>query len=93
MGHIYVPMLGDICTLVLLEAYCAPYFAHLDVKKMHVDLKQVYFWARVRHDIIDFVVRCLECQRVKTKHQHPTGLLQPMPFQSGSGIQYLFILS
>ena len=23
--------------------------------------------------------RCIECQQVKTEHQHPAGLLQPLP--------------
>lgn len=31
----------------------------------------------MKHDIADFVARCLECQRVKVDHQHPAGLLQP----------------
>ena len=77
LGHIYVPMLGDLCTLVLSKAHCVPYFAHPGVKKMHADLKQLYFWAGMRRDVADFVARCLECQRVKAEHQHPAGLLQP----------------
>jgi hypothetical protein len=28
-------------------------------------------------DIVNYVVRCLECQQVKAKHRHPAGLLQP----------------
>ena len=31
----------------------------------------------MRYDVANFVARCLECQRVKAKHQHPAGLLQP----------------
>ena len=30
-------------------------------------------------DIADYVVRCLVCQKVKTEHQMPGGLLQPLP--------------
>ena len=44
MGRIYVLVLGDLCTLVFLEAHHAPYFTHPRVKKMHADLKQLYFW-------------------------------------------------
>ena len=75
MGHIYVPMSGDLCTLVLLEAHHALYSAHPRVKKMHVDLKQIYFWVGMRHDVANFVTRCLECLRVKVEHQHLAGLL------------------
>ena len=77
MGCIYVPMLGDFRTLVFFEVHHAPYSTHPSVKKMHVDLKQLYFWEGMRCDVTDFVARCLECQRVKAEHQHPTSLLQP----------------
>ena len=43
LGCIYVHMLGDICTLVSSEAHHAPYSTHPRVKKMHVDLIQLYF--------------------------------------------------
>ena len=26
-----------------------------------------------------YLARCQDCQQVKAKHQHPTGLLQPLP--------------
>ena len=61
MGCIYVPVLGDLHTLVLLKAHHVPYSAHPRVKKMHVDLKQLYFLAGMRCDVADFVARCLEC--------------------------------
>lgn len=77
LGCIYVPLSGDLCTLVLSEAHHAPFFIHLGVKKMHADLKQLYFWAGVRCNVFEFVARCLECQRVKVEHQHLVGLLQP----------------
>ena len=39
LGRIYVPMLGDLRTLVLSEEHRALYSAHPRVKKMHADLK------------------------------------------------------
>lgn len=74
-GNCYVPEFGDLRELVLIEAHKAPYSAHLGVKKMHADLKQHYYWPGMKRDIADFMARCLECQRVKAEHQHPTGLL------------------
>lgn len=44
---------------------------------MYANLRSLYFWAGMKRDIAKFVVRCLECQRVKEKHQHLAGLLQP----------------
>ena len=29
--------------------------------------------------LLNFLARCIECQQVKAKHQHPIGLLQPLP--------------
>lgn len=61
-GSVYVPELGDLRNLVMLEAHKEPYSAHLGVKKMHADLKKHYYWPRMKRDIAEFVTRCLECQ-------------------------------
>jgi hypothetical protein len=29
--------------------------------------------------VANYIARCIKCQKVKTKHRHPTGLLQPFP--------------
>ena len=54
-GPIYVPMSGDLCTLILLEAHRAPYFSHPGVKKMHADLRQLYFWSGMKCNVANFV--------------------------------------
>ena len=77
LGRIYVPLLDELRTMILSEAHRAPYSAHRGVKKMHADLRHLFYWSRMKRDISDFVARCLECQRVKAEHQHPAGLLQP----------------
>lgn len=33
----------------------------------------------MRRDVVEYLARCLECQQVKAEHQHPAGLLQPLP--------------
>ena len=33
----------------------------------------------MKKDIAGYVFRCLTCQQVKTEHQRPAGLLQPLP--------------
>ena len=32
--------------------------------------------------VAEYIARCLECQQVKTEHQHQAGLLQPLPIPS-----------
>ncbi|GJX78319.1 putative reverse transcriptase domain-containing protein [Tanacetum coccineum] len=46
--------------------------------KMYIDLKQNFWWNGMRHDVARFVAKCLTCQQVKIKHQHASGLLQPL---------------
>ena len=31
----------------------------------------------MKSDVVHFVLKCLECQKVKANHRHPAGLLQP----------------
>ena len=45
---------------------------------MYRDLRCQYYWSGMKRHVGDFVQRCLTCQQVKTKHQKPTGLLQPL---------------
>ena len=45
---------------------------------MYQDLKQAYWWTRMKHEIAQFVNECDVCRRVKAEHQRPAGLLQPL---------------
>jgi hypothetical protein len=33
----------------------------------------------MKRDVIDYLSRCMECQKVNVEHRHPAGLLQPFP--------------
>ena len=33
----------------------------------------------MKNEVVEFLARCIECQQVKAEHQHPVGLLQPLP--------------
>ena len=33
----------------------------------------------MKTDVVDYISRCMECQRVKARNRHPTCLLQPLP--------------
>ena len=33
----------------------------------------------MKKDVVDYIARFMECQRVKVEHRHPAGLLQPLP--------------
>jgi hypothetical protein len=33
----------------------------------------------MKKDVVDYITRCMDCQKVKAEHRHPAGLLQPLP--------------
>ncbi|KAK8659638.1 hypothetical protein V6N13_029835 [Hibiscus sabdariffa] len=45
---------------------------------MYRDLKDEYYWVGLKKDVVEFVSKCMVCQRVKAEHQFPSGLLQPL---------------
>ena len=45
---------------------------------MYHDLKEHYWWAGPKKDVVEFVRKCLTYQQVKAEHQKPARLLQPL---------------
>jgi hypothetical protein len=56
-----------------------PYVRHLSYQKIIAAVRSQFFWTGMKKDVVDYIARCMECQRVKTEHRHPTGFLQPLP--------------
>jgi hypothetical protein len=56
-----------------------PYVGHPRYQKTITVVRDQYFWSSVKRDVTDYLARCIECQKVKVEHKHPTGLLQPLP--------------
>jgi hypothetical protein len=72
----YIPESWDIQSIILKESHRALYCAHLGVKKMYADMRNLLFWLGMKHDVVHFIAKCLECQQVKDDHHHPEDLLQ-----------------
>ena len=51
---------------------------HPGSTKMYQDLTTSYWWSRMKRGVLEFVTKCMVCQKVKAEHQVPTGLLQPI---------------
>ncbi|GKA68812.1 putative reverse transcriptase domain-containing protein [Tanacetum coccineum] len=47
----------------------------IEADKMYYDLRDMYWWSRMKKDIATYVIKCLTCSKVKAKHQRPSGLL------------------
>nr|GEV33558.1 putative reverse transcriptase domain-containing protein [Tanacetum cinerariifolium] len=76
LDGIWVPLKGDVRTLIIDEAHESKYSVHLGVDKMYYDLRDRYWWPRIKKDIAVYVSRCLTCLKVKAEHQRPLSLLQ-----------------
>ena len=69
----------DLIHTILTEAHSSGYSIHPGGTKMNRDLKQNFWWSRMKRDIVDFVAQCPNCQQVKYEHQRPGGTLPRMP--------------
>ncbi|XP_070032563.1 uncharacterized protein [Nicotiana tomentosiformis] len=74
-GRICVSNIDGLRKLILEEAHSSRNSIHPHVTKMYRDLKQHYWWQKMKKDIIGHVSRCLNCQLVKYQHQKPYGLI------------------
>ena len=54
------------------------YEGHPGYQKMITTLRNQIFWPNLKEDLVDYLSKCLECQRVKVEHQHLASLLQPL---------------
>ncbi|GKF27734.1 putative reverse transcriptase domain-containing protein, partial [Tanacetum coccineum] len=76
LDQIWVPLKGDVRTLIMDEAHKSKYSVHPGADKMYYDLRDRYWWSGMKKDIAVYVSRCLTCLKVKAEHQRPSGLLQ-----------------
>nr|GFB15959.1 putative reverse transcriptase domain-containing protein [Tanacetum cinerariifolium] len=74
--RIWVPVYGNLRTLIMNEAHATRYSIHPGADKLYYDLRGFYWWPRMKKDIAMYVTKCLTCSKVKAEHQKPSGLLQ-----------------
>jgi hypothetical protein len=77
-GRICVPNIKELKDKILHEAHESAYSIQSRGNKMYHDLKATYWWYGMKRDVAEYVAICNTCQRVKTKHQWPAGLPQPL---------------
>jgi hypothetical protein len=77
-NRIYVPNFQELRIMILKEMHNVPYARHPGYQKTMAIVKSHYFWQGMKKKIAKYIVICMECQKVKVEHRHPTGLLQPL---------------
>ncbi|GJT58768.1 putative reverse transcriptase domain-containing protein [Tanacetum coccineum] len=68
MDPIWVPLVGGMRTMIMDEAHKSKYSVHLGADKMYYDLRDMYWWLRMKRDIATYVSKCLTCSKVKAEH-------------------------
>jgi hypothetical protein len=77
--RIVVPKDAEIRQQIMDEAHLSRYSIHPESTKMYQDLKQHYWWTKMKIEIARYVARCDTCRRVKTVHMKAAGPLQSLP--------------
>ncbi|GJT51625.1 putative reverse transcriptase domain-containing protein [Tanacetum coccineum] len=81
--RIWVPVYGNLRTLIMNEAHATRYSVHPGADKMYYDLRGLYWWPGMKKDIAMYVSKCLTCSKVKAEHQKPSRLLQQPRMEMG----------
>nr|GEV39094.1 putative reverse transcriptase domain-containing protein [Tanacetum cinerariifolium] len=76
LDRIWVPLKGEVRTLIINETHKSKYSVHPGTDKMYYHLRDRYWWPGTKKDIVEYVSKCLTCLKVKVRHQRPSGLLQ-----------------
>jgi hypothetical protein len=77
-GCLCVPQKSKVEMDILREAHRTPYMVHPGETKMYQDMRQYFWWKRMKVDIAKYVASCGICQKVKAEHRRPVGLLKPL---------------
>jgi hypothetical protein len=78
-NNIYVPNSHELGSTILKEMHNVPYTRHPGHQKTISAVKSQYYWPVINRDIVEYIGKFLECQRVKDENKHSYGLLQPLP--------------
>jgi hypothetical protein len=81
-NRIVVPKDHQLHKQILDEAHLSKFSIHPGSTKMYQDLRQNFWWTRMKRKIAKYVSKCYTCQRVKASHLRASGTLQPLPIPS-----------
>jgi len=81
-NRIVVPKDHQLRRQILDEAHLSKFSIHPGSTKMYQDLRQHYWWTRMKREIAKYVSECDVCQRIKASHLKIAGTLQPLSIPS-----------
>jgi transposase InsO family protein len=81
-NRLVVPKVPELRQLILDEAHNTRFSIHPGSNNMYQDLKQRFWWTKMKIEIAKYVARCDTYRRVKDVRLKPAGRLQPLPIPS-----------
>jgi hypothetical protein len=76
--RLIVPKKEALKKKILDEAHTMRYSIHPESTKMYHDLRQQFWWTRMKRKAAHYVSQCDTCRKVKTDYMKLGGLLQPL---------------
>jgi hypothetical protein len=76
--RLVVPKKATIKKKILDEAHTSRYSIHPGSTKMYHDLRQQFWWIRMKRETAHYVSECDTCWKVNANYMKPGGLLQPL---------------
>jgi hypothetical protein len=74
--RLVVPKKGTLKKKILDEAQTSRYSIHPVSTKMYHDLRQQFWWTRMKREEAHYISKCDRCRKVKADYMNPGGLLQ-----------------
>ena len=90
-SRLCVPAAEELKGQILGEAHSSAYAMHPGSTKMYRTLKEYYWWAGMKREVVEYVSKCLVCQQVK-RDKNLLDFCNPYPFQNGNGNTSQWIL-
>ena len=75
-GRLYIPPTSPLLQEIVAAVHDD---GHEGVQRTLHRLRRDFHFPNMRHLVQDFVRACATCQRYKSEHLHPAGLLMPLP--------------
>jgi hypothetical protein len=70
-------------TKLIVAFHSSAIGGHPGTKATYQRLKNHFAWKGMNQAVEEFIKQCRICQQAKHSHNHPTGLLQPLPIPEG----------
>jgi hypothetical protein len=76
--RLVVPRRDALKKKILDKAHTLRYSIHLGSNKMYHELRQQFWWTRMKREVARYISECDTCRKVKANDMKPGGLLQPL---------------